>query len=229
MLPQIFLIGASGRTGRLTLEEALKRGHSVTALVRKPNADLPHHENLNIAIGDPCKASDIEAALGATKPSIPIVIISTLGQTRTSGNPWAATTSPPRFMAASVNAVLSASQSFSDHGRIQKLVLMSMFGAGDSFSSMNRMMQWIMKGSNMAQTLEDHNLVDEAVKAGKLPFVLARPAMLKGQGVAPVVVHGETGKGAGFMPSISMNTVVDFLLDAAVDGKYDGKTPMISN
>ena len=81
----------------------------------------------------------------------------------------------------------------------------------------------------MAQTLEDHNLVDEAVKAGWLPFVLARPAMLKDQDAFPVKFHGNTGKGAGFMPGISMKTVAGFLLDAAVDEKYDGTTPMICN
>ena len=229
MLPQILLIGATGRTGLLVLDEALKRGHFVTAIIRKPNNELPQHENFNTVIGDPCKDSDVKSALQSTKPDIPIVIISTLGQTRTSGNPWAATTSPPRFINDAMEAILAASESFTDAGRIQKLVVMSMFGAGDSYANNNCMMQWIFRSSNMAQTLEDHNLVDETVKAGSLPFVLVRPAMLNTKDAAPVKVHGNTGKSAGFMPSVSMKTVTGFLLDAAVDTKYDGHTPMITN
>jgi nucleoside-diphosphate-sugar epimerase len=229
MLPQILILGATGRTGRLVLDEALKRGHFVTALIRKPNSDLTQHQNLTIVRGDPCQASDIGKALESAKPAIPIVIISTLGQTRTSGNPWAATTSPARFMATSIEAVLSGAQSFDEPARIQKLVVLSMFGAGDSFGSLNCMMQWIMKSSNMAQTLEDHNLVDKTVKAGGLPFVLVRPAMLKDADAAPLKFYGDTGKGSGFMPSASMRSVADFLLEVTVDGKYDGTTPMIAN
>lgn len=229
MLPQIFLLGATGRTGRLVLDEALKRGHFVTALIRKPNTDLPQHPNLTTVIGDPCKASDVGVALNTNQASIPIVIISTLGQTRTSGNPWGATTSPPRFMATSIEAVLSAAKSFAEPARIRKLVVLSSSGAGDSFANLNFMMQWIMKSSNMAQTIEDHNLVDEAVKAGSLPFVLVRPAMLKNADVAPLKFYGNDGKGAGIMPSTTMKSVASFLLDVTVDGQYDGTTPMVTN
>ncbi|KEF61047.1 uncharacterized protein A1O9_02612 [Exophiala aquamarina CBS 119918] len=229
MLPQILLIGATGRTGRLVLDEALKRGHSVTVLVRNPNSDLPQHQNLTIVTGDPCKASDIGSALRATKSSIPIVIVSTLGQTRTSGNPWAATTSPGRFMETSIEAVISGAKSSAEPARIQKLVVMSMFGAGDSFDNLNCMMQWIMKCSNMYQTWEDHNLVDKAVRAGGLPFVMVRPGMLKDTDAIPLKFYGSDGKGSGFMPSASMRSVAGFLLDVTVDEAYDWKTPVIAN
>lgn len=229
MLPQILLIGATGRTGRLVLDEALKRGHFVTILIRKQNSDLPQHQNLTIVTGDPCKASDIGIALKNTKSSIPIVIVSTLGQTRTSGNPWAATTSPARFMATSVEAVISAAKSFDEPARIQKLVVLSMFGAGASFDNLNVMMRWIMKSSNMYQTWEDHNLVDKAVKTGGLPFVMVRPAMLKDTDATALKFYGNDGKGSGFMPSASMRSVAGFLLDVTVDKQYDGKTPMIAN
>ena len=229
MLPQVLLIGATGRTGRLVLEEALERGHSVTALVRKPNSDLPQHPSLAIATGDPCTTADIEATLQNMKPTIPIVIISTLGQTRMSESPFAATVSPPRFMESSAQAVLAASQKLEDSSQIKKLIVMSMFGAGDSFSNLNFLMRWIMKYTNMAQTLEDQNLVDEAVKAGPLPFVLIRPAMLVGERAAPLKLYGSTGKGSGFMPSVSAKSVAGFLLDAAVKEDFDGTTPVITN
>jgi hypothetical protein len=235
MLPQILLLGATGRAGRFVLDEALQRGHAVTALVRKPSTILPQHARLTTVIGDPCKQSDIEKALQATTitatPSARVVIISTLGQTRASGNPWSASTSPPRFMEASARAVLSASQNPDLRGRVEikKFIVMSMFGAGDSFDQLNFLMRWIMGHSNMDVTLEDQNLVDAAVKSGSLPYVLVRPAMLKGEEAAPVKVHGEKGEGAGYMPSISVKSVVRFLLDAAVEDWYDGMTPMVSN
>ena len=135
-------------------------------------------------------------------------------------------------MEASAKAVLAASQSpalTESNVQVKKLVLMSMFGAGDSFNQLMFLMRWTMKHSNMDVTLEDQNLVDAVVKAGPLPFVLARPAMLKSGEAAPVKVHGDLGEGAGLMPSISIKSVVGFLLDAAVSDQYDGMTPTISN
>jgi len=90
-------------------------------------------------------------------------------------------------------------------------------------------MRWTMNHSNMNVTLEDQNLVDKAVKAGSLPYVLVRPAMLKDGEALAVKVHGNVGEGAGFMPSISVKSVVEFLLDVAVKDEFDGMTPMISN
>ncbi|THW14407.1 hypothetical protein D6D25_07247 [Aureobasidium pullulans] len=104
-LPNILLIGATGRTGRLVLESALTRGYKVTALIR-PSSALPSHPSLTISKGSPLETGDITTALATING--PVVLISTLGQTRTSGNPFAATTSPPLFMSASATAVAEA-------------------------------------------------------------------------------------------------------------------------
>jgi hypothetical protein len=86
-----------------------------------------------------------------------------------------------------------------------------------------------MNHSNMVQTVEDQNLVDAAVKAGKLDYVLVRSAMLGGVERAPVKVFGNDGKSAGFMPKISARSVAGFMLDCVEDSSYDGMTPVISN
>ena len=229
---QILLIGSTGRTGSLVLAEALRRDHPVTVLIRKPNANIAEsqpHSNLTTIIGDPCNSADVERALRATTPSIPVIIISTLGQTRTSGNPWAAATSPPRFMETSALAVLSACDAVKTSVSVRKVVLMSMFGAGESFARLNFLMRFVMKHSNMDVTLEDQNLVDRAVKAGKVPYVLVRAAMLSGGEVAPVRVYGNEGDGAGFMPKVSATSVAGFLLDAAENDQFEGMTPVIAN
>jgi len=104
-----------------------------------------------------------------------------------------------------------------------------MAGAGDSFSNLNFIMRCLIKHSNMVQTLEDQNLVDAAVKAGRLPFVLPRPSMLTNGDAAPVKIYGNSGKGSGFMPSIIAKSVAIFMLDAAVSNEFDGSTPSIAN
>ena len=232
MLPQILLIGATGRTGKLVLDEALTRGHLVTALVRKPNSSLPQHANLTTVTGDPCNATDVEKALRSTRLGVPVVIISTLGQTRTSGNPWAAPSSPARFMDASAKAVLAASEAVKRGPpvvQIDKLVVMSMFGVGDSFANLNILLRWTFNHSNMDQTLEDQTLVDQTVRNGSLPFVLVRPVILNEAEAAPVKVYASSAEGVSFMPKVSVKSVAKFLVDAASKGDWDCTAPVIAN
>jgi hypothetical protein len=170
-------------------------------------------------------ASAITTALSLTNGNV--VIISTLGQTRTSGNPFAATTSPALFMSESATAVISAIKA--SNRKVQKMIVMSMFGAGSSFSNLNFLMRAIMQYSNMKQTLEDQNGVDRIIKDSGVRFAMPRPAMLKGEVALKVKVFGEKGEGAGFMPSISARSVAEFMLDAAVGDGWDGSTPVLSN
>ena len=215
------MLGGSGKTGRLALAEALKRGVEVTALVRKASS-LQQQDGLTIVEGTPRKLEDLQRAV---KPDhIPTAIVSTLGQTRKSGNPWAATTSPPRFIAgAMTNAVKVAKDT-----KIPKLVVMSMWGTADSFDSLNFLMRFTMNHSNMAQTLEDHNLVDKIVKDSGLKYAMPRPTMLKEREAAPVQEMGDHGEQVPFMPSISTKTVAKFLVDAVESDRWDGRTPVIA-
>jgi putative NADH-flavin reductase len=223
-LPDILLIGATGRTGRLVLDSALKRGHKVIALSR-PSSSLPSQTNLSVFKGSPFDVADITTALSLTSGSV--VIISTLGQTRTSGNPFAATTSPPLFMSRSASAVVQAVKA-SDR-EVGNIIVMSMFGAESSSTNLNFLMRAIMQYSNMKQTLEDQNAVDQIVKQSGLRFVMPRPAMLKGDVALPIKTLGDTGEMAGFMPSVSPQSVAEFMLDAAINEQWDGSTAVLSN
>ncbi|RIW30905.1 NAD-dependent epimerase/dehydratase family protein [Bacillus salacetis] len=56
----IALLGASGRTGQLILDNALKDGHYVRALSRNVSAINDDHPNLSIIEGDVLNEEDIE-------------------------------------------------------------------------------------------------------------------------------------------------------------------------
>ena len=218
---RILVLGATGKTGRLLVAEALKRHIAVTALVRSSNA-LAQASGLTVVEGTPLEYPDVEKAVMATTDR-PGAILSTLGQTRRSGNPWSAPTSPPRFMADAMKNAVAAAQKF----RIPKIIVMSMFGAGSSMKNLNFLMRGIMRWSNMAQTLEDHNLVDEIVKASGIDFVLVRPAMLKDGKGGPIQHIGDAGEEAAFMPAISSEVVAGFLLGAVTGSEWDRRTPVI--
>lgn len=111
---------------------------------------------------------------------------------------------------------------------IRKLVVMSMWGATDSYDSLGVLMKSVMKWSNMAQTLEDHDMVDKIVRQSGVNFVLARPTVLKGEEVTELKELGDHGEKAPFMPSISPNTVAGFLVDVIEKDTWDGRTPVLS-
>jgi len=113
--------------------------------------------------------------------------------------------------------------------KAKKIVIMSAFGAGDSFANLNCLIRLVIKKSNMIYTFQDHDFVDHDIKESGMDYVLVRPVMLKGEEALPLKFHGSTGKGSGFMDSISRKSVAGFLVDAAEMDDWDRSTLVISN
>ena len=71
---KLFVIGATGRTGREVVQQALTRGHHVTAFVRSPEGVGAKSEQLTVVKGD---ATDEEQLFRAMQNHD--AVISTLG------------------------------------------------------------------------------------------------------------------------------------------------------
>ena len=61
---RIVVLGASGGVGRLVVEESLKRGHAVTALVRAPEKLGSLASRIRIVQGDALDAGAVESTVG---------------------------------------------------------------------------------------------------------------------------------------------------------------------
>ena len=70
----IAVIGASGRTGAHIVEQGLRRGHRITAVVRRPASVLSRHELLSTAEADAYDRTAIDRALAGCQG-----VISALG------------------------------------------------------------------------------------------------------------------------------------------------------
>lgn len=57
------IFGASGKTGRLLVQNALERGHKVTAYVRSPESFELQHELLSVVVGTLENNEAIERAI----------------------------------------------------------------------------------------------------------------------------------------------------------------------
>ncbi|MGI8609288.1 MAG: NAD(P)-dependent oxidoreductase [Candidatus Dormibacteria bacterium] len=67
---RISVFGSTGKTGQHVVEQALARGHTVQALVRRPEAFTIEHENLDVTQGDvlaPARWADRLTGVDAVK------------------------------------------------------------------------------------------------------------------------------------------------------------------
>lgn len=215
---RVLVIGGNGQTGRLVIDEALQRGHKVTALIRNPS-ELSPKEGLRIVKGTPLEPSNIESAFNAVQDDLPTAVIVTLSSPTEKGT---------RVMSDAHENLVAAMKR---HG-VSKIVTMSSFGVGSSLSNITVIMRWSISNTALGYRYADHNHVDEILKQSGLNFVLLRPARLTLAKKAPVQFLGDNGKGLGVFAGIggiSRASVAACLVDAVEKSTWDRSTPVISN
>ena len=214
---RILVLGGSGPTGRLVIEEALKRGHKVTALVRNPGVLSPK-EGLSIVKGTPVDASNVESAVTAVPGDLPTAIIVTLGAPHEKGT---------RIMSDSHENLIAAMKK---HG-ISKIVTMASFGVGSSYPNINGLMRFAISSTSLGHLFADHTNVDAILKKSGVKFVILRPSRLTNGKKAPIRFHSDDGKGLGIFAGLGGNSrasVASTLVDAVEKSTWDGRTPVIS-
>jgi putative NADH-flavin reductase len=215
---RILVIGGSGQTGRLVIDEALQRGHKVTALIRNPSA-LPAMEGLNIVKGTPVEPSNIESAFSAVQGDLPAAVIVTLSSPKEKGT---------RVMSDAHENLVAAMKR---HG-VSKIATLASFGVGSSLANITVIMRWAISNTSLGHLFADHNHVDEILKKSGLKFVVLRPARLTMAKKGPVQFLGDDGKGLGVfagLGGISRASVAACLVDAVEKSTWDRSTPVISN
>ncbi|KAJ6002781.1 flavin reductase [Penicillium sp. IBT 35674x] len=215
---RILVISGNGQTGRLVIDEALQRGHKITALIRDPSA-FPAKEGLTIVKGTPVEPSNIESAFNAVQGDLPTAVIVTLSSPKEKG---------ARVLSLTHENLIVAMKR---HG-ISKIATLSSFGVGSSLPHITFMMRWAIASTSLQYPFADHNHVDEILKSSDLKFVLLRPARLTMAKKAPVQFLGDDGKGLGIfagLGGISRASVAACLVNAVERSSWDRSTPVISN
>ncbi|KAE8151521.1 TrkA-N domain dehydrogenase [Aspergillus avenaceus] len=218
---RVLMIGGSGRTGKLTIQELLRRGHQVTALVRKPSS-LEKAPGLKCIQGTPTDLHDMRAAFEFDTPGVVIV---TLNAPRASDSPFASPISPPHLMADCNANVVTAMKEYG----VRKVVILQAFGVGESWTEMPCLLRMLMEKSNMIYQYQDHNETDRQVRASGVDYVMVRPSRLVETDATNVKVWPKNGKGVSLMASTSRVSVARWLVDAAESERWDNTAPVITN
>lgn len=205
---RVAVLGATGRTGRLVVQELLKRGWDVAALVRDSRtADLPAEVRV-----EPGDARDA-AALGRVLEGADAVC-SALGQRR----------GEPDLAATVADALIEGMRSRG----IRRFVGISGAGvtvAGDRKSARDRAISALMHrfgGSVVHDKVEEH----ARWAASGLDWTLVRPPRLSDAAPAGVVEHAASTSPKRTV--IARADLAAFVVDCLEQGRYIGAAPLVA-
>src|SRR5258707_12343646 len=71
---KLVIFGAAGGTGRILVEQALEKGHEVTAFDRHPGALTIQHPKLSLVQGDVLDPAQVEPAIGGQDEVISVLV-----------------------------------------------------------------------------------------------------------------------------------------------------------
>ena len=156
---KLFVVGATGRTGRLVVEQAVARGHVVTAISRRP-AHFESHQCLRTVVGDPLGVDDLAASLPGHD-----AVVSCLGQRSRAS---------PHLLREAAAAMLEA---MSRSGVWRYLVI----SQGLLFASRNPLIALLRLV--LARRVADSTAMERLVRASDLDWTIVRPPRLQEGGV----------------------------------------------
>jgi putative NADH-flavin reductase len=191
---KLFLIGATGRTGQEIVQQALERGHHVTAFVRSPESITLKNERLSVLKGNAMDENQLFDAMRNHN-----AVLSTLG---------------PReiFKPNSMlhDSALATTRAMNRSG-VKRLVVLS---AAAHFPGIpNRIASFVMRNH-----MRDSLAMEEVVQASGLDWTIARPPRLTQHDYATYRSREGAAPKMGF--SLSRKAVAAFMLDAIERQKH---------
>lgn len=208
---RLLIVGASGGTGRQLVAQALERGLTVTALVRRRDRLQVSHPRLTLVEGDVLDERAVEEAMRGQD-----AVASALGHRRWFG--------PARILSRGTRHLLAAMER---HG-VRRLVCLTSLGLGDTAGRLGLQYTFFILPVLLPFYFWDKARQERLVAASGVEWVLVRPGVLGGGARRGQV---RAGPGAGSLlwaPPISRADVASFVLDQLTSDAWLRAAPGIS-
>ena len=214
---KILLLGATGRTGKHIIEEAIKRGHQVSAIARDP--EKLKDFKIDITQGTPYDYETIEKAIIGCE-----AVINTLNVSRKSDNPWASLTAPKDIISKSASNAIKAMEKYG----INRFVALSTIGAGRSWKTSPGILKFIVSISNLKHAFWDHGKQEDILETSLMQYTICRAPMLSNK----TNDTGAVATSEGINPAntiLSRNSAAEFFLNIIEKKDYIRETVNLSN
>ena len=191
---KLFIIGATGRTGQEIVQQALARGHHVTAFVRSPENIHLKNERLTIRKGDAMDENELRNAIQTHD-----AVVSTLGPRKV-------------FEPSSMlrDSALATTRAMNRSG-VKRLVVLS---AAAHFPGIpNRIASFIMRNH-----MRDSLAMEKIVQSNGLEWTIARPPRLTQDDYLTYRSREGAAPKMGF--TLARKAVAAFRLDAIEQEKH---------
>jgi putative NADH-flavin reductase len=203
---KIAIFGASGRTGILTVYQALEKGHQVTAFARKSSSVTIQHKNLQVIQGDILEYDKVKQAIEGKD-----VVISALG---------VESRKPTTVLSEGTRNILKAMEEC----KVNRIICMS--SAGILGNDAGFLFGKIILPLFLKQVFIDKVRQMKLIMATNFEWVIIRPAGLTH---APKTGKYKITMGPPVSQRIPRADVADFMLKLMTDKHYDHQLPAISS
>ena len=199
----IVVLGATGGTGRLVVEQALAAGHTVAALVRSPVKVAVRNPNLHVVVGQATDPSAVARALDRAD-----ALISTLG-------------GGGSVISDSTRAIVEGAR---EAGVSRVILLSSFLVERDRFNPVTR----LLTGAAMGSMIKDKSAGEKALRESNLDWTIVYASSLTdGPGGGHVAVLTESARWT-LSHRIARADVAAWLLRAATSPETSRRTVSIT-
>jgi uncharacterized protein YbjT (DUF2867 family) len=206
---KLVVFGATGGIGRELVKQGLGHGHEVRAFARDPAQVKTVHPRLEVVRGDVSEPATVTAAVEGVD-----AVLSALG-------------TPARHAATVVSdGAREVVEAMRHHG-VQRLVLVSALGVGDSKGQLGPLYERVLIPLLLKEVFADKERAEETVRASGLDWTIVRPAVLRNGRLTGHYRAGAAARGFTLFPRIRRADVADFMLAAVERGFALRETPAL--
>lgn len=199
-LVRIALLGATGQTGSLVLQQALAAGDEIVALARTPGKLTVSHERLRVVAGDATRPDDIARALDGAD-----AVLSVIGSR---------TLRPDTICTDSARAVLDAMRATG----VRRFVCISGAGLNDNAGLL---IQRMIRPTLLRNVFADAVAQDTLIRASDRDWTIVRPYRLtNGAGETAYQVSDAPFKSPVFIRWTRRADVADCMLHEVRQNRY---------
>ena len=215
---KILILGATGRTGRLIVEEALKQGYDLNVLVRDKNKISFSSKSIKVYQGTPARQTDLAIAMQGCD-----LVISALGIVRASDAPWSKLITAKNFISESIKNVIAEA----DQQNLKRLITVSAWGVGETKKEIPFWLRWLINHTNLGPVYAEHEAEEKLLANSNLNWTAVRPVALnESKKIKTLKVSFNNLPKPSLQ--ISRQSVAKFIVDIVKSDKYDMKSPTIS-